>query len=579
MLTKNSLLVASCFLCVIAPVDTTADCTMSSIGICLPNVPDPLKISDTAKQAAGHVEQLGNSTLTTVSSAPNEIARTLQNAGGDTINMVEKAGGDIVHTTFKTADNFISSYTKAWKDVSEQAKRSFQDAVDAGKATLNFLKNQAESLEQARINANRRFQEGKYIDGMWHLGTDQMQASEENFGKAAQESSVINAAAQTAASVYGGPAGAAAYTAWATYRATGDADLALRAGLISAVTTQTGGSVAKMPSGTLGEVLKKSAMAGAAGGIAVAAAGGDEQAVKDAFLKSSGAVLIQAGSDKFSGEIKAYSSQAKDALETVQCISAKDIDCFSRTTYGRDLKDKAKLFVDKKTGELGINTEKLDPQQYVSMWKPLDPNSIEGKKAEIISKISKLPKMEAIPLMKNKWILTWALRPGTSLEHSKPAVVLTYVGDDVPFVSEVRYGTSMTYISSYSCPVPAIGFVRTLTTTKTEEGCDSIYRREGGISQVIWHSEHHPDSCDPKAQEHVAKLSGFGIECSPVLKERPTPIKSKGRVTVRVAPVPVEVMEDNPSEEDSELDSNRDTSSRPRQVVPIPVEPCGARCQ
>ncbi len=136
----------------------------------------------------------------------------------------------------------------------------------------------------------------KSVDAMWGLGTEPAKSGEANFFKATQESKVVNAAAAIAATAYGGPAGAAAYAAWSTYRQTGNADMALRAGLLAAVTSEVGSAVAQMPAGTTGEIIKKAAMAGAAGGISVAAAGGDEQAIKDGFLKSAGNVLIQGGS-------------------------------------------------------------------------------------------------------------------------------------------------------------------------------------------------------------------------------------------------------------------------------------------
>jgi hypothetical protein len=190
--------------------------------------------------------------------------------------------------------------------------------------------------------------------------------------KAAQESAVINAAAQTAAAVYGGPAGAAAYAAWYTYRATGDANLALKAGVLSALTS-AGGSVANTPSGTVVEVVKKAAVAGAVGGVATAAAGGDANAVKNAFLKSGSAVLVQGASD----QLEAYSPNAQNAFQTTQCISARDVDCLSNTTYVRDVT--GKILCDK-NDRPRIDNAKLDPKQYVGEWTGIDPNSIEAKK-------------------------------------------------------------------------------------------------------------------------------------------------------------------------------------------------------
>src|SRR5262245_22768232 len=174
-------------------------------------------------------------------------------------------------------------------------------------------------------------------------------------------------------------------------------------------------------------------MAGAAGGISVAAAGGDEQAIKNGFLKSAGAVLVQGGSDK----LKAYSPQARDAYDTVQCISARDVDCLSNTTWARDAR--GKILYDQ-NGKPRIDTSRLDPTQYVGKWTGLDAQSAEGKKSEFITQISKLPKMEAIPLLKNKWVLTWTLGKKQDIPYKAPTVVLTYVGEDAPFTSKVSYG-------------------------------------------------------------------------------------------------------------------------------------------
>ena len=378
------------------------------------------------------VEKFGDDTLTTFKNAGGDTLRTLQQAGGDTFATLQKAGDDSVETIYKAAGDTAVTYIKAWRDIGEQGKRSFDDAVDAGKAAGHYLENQAKAEMNAVEAAGKRLRDGKVIDSMWGLTTEPLQSTEENFAKATQESKVINAAAGTAAAVYGGPAGAAAYAAWSTYRSTGNADMALRAGVLAAVTSQMGSSVAQMPAGTTGEIIKKAAVAGAAGGISVAAAGGDEQAIKDGFLKSAGAVLVQGGSDK----LKAYSPAAKDAYDTVQCISARDVDCLSNTTWARDAK--GKLLYDK-DGKPKIDTSKLDPKQYIGKWTGFDPQSAEGKTNAFITQVSKLPKMEAIPILKNQWVLTWTLGKDQNVSNKVPSVVLTYVGENAPFTSTVKY--------------------------------------------------------------------------------------------------------------------------------------------
>jgi len=239
--------------------------------------------------------------------------------------------------------------------------------------------------------------------------------------------------AQALATAYGGPAGAAAYAAWYTYRATGDANLALKAGVFSIVTSYAGGSVANMPAGTAGEVLKKAAVTGAVAGIAAAAAGGDEKSVTDAVLTSGGAVLVQGASD----QLKAYSPKAENAIQTVQCISARDVDCLSNTTYAKDAK--GKLLYDKATGEPYIDPAKLDPKQYIGQWTGIDPNSAEGKMNQIVTTISKIPQTQSIPIGRNNWVVTSTLGQSNTLEYKKPAIVLTYVGPTPPFYSTVQY--------------------------------------------------------------------------------------------------------------------------------------------
>ncbi|MGO7979583.1 hypothetical protein ACC691_16915 [Rhizobium johnstonii] len=377
-------------------------------------------------------EKIGQEVFTTAKTAAGDTITTMQKAGDDTVKAVRKAGADAVETTNKAAADATATYTKAWRDVGEQTKRSFKDAVDAGKAAANFAKNQAEAHANDLERARKRVQDGKVVDSMWGLATEPAKSTEQNFAKATQESEVLNTAAATAAAAYGGPAGAAAYAAWSTYRRTGDADMALRAGILAGATSQLGGKVGKMPTGTAGEVLKKTAMAGAAGGIAVAAAGGDEQAIKDGFLKSAGAVLVQGGTER----LNAYSPAAADAYKTVQCISARDVDCLSNTTWAKDAK--GKILYDK-DGKPRIDTTALDPKQYVGEWTSIDPKSVQARKDEFIANTSKLPGMEAIPIMKNEWVLTWDIQMGQRVPHGRPTVVLTYVGKDPPFISKVVY--------------------------------------------------------------------------------------------------------------------------------------------
>lgn len=450
----------------------------------------------------------------TVKNTAGDVTRTATTAVGATVEATVKAGGDTVIAVVKAGDNASATYVKAWKDSSAQTQRSFNDLVDAGTAVKNFGLNQLRAqLDVAERNA-QRLRDGKVLDAMWGNSVEQLQASEANFAKATQESSLIAAAASSAATTYGGPGGAAAYAAWSTYRATGNAEQAFRAGLMAAAVSQAGGGVAEMPDGTMGEVLRKSAMAGAAGGIAMAAAGGDEEAIVNAFLKSSGAVIVQASND----EATAFSPNMNDAWKSAQCISARDVECLSQTTWVKDAK--GRILADAK-GEPLIDPKLIDPEEYIGKWSRIDPNSPAGKANAFVTSVSKLPKSGAIPLLKNRWVLTWTAGSCTGFGLGQPTVVLTYMGPKPPFTFDVRYGTDgrpVTPLASKSLPQAyfcSLGRIdRTIKVKKLSRGCDATYSRSDGIRQTVYHSDHFPNICAEEAAKFVIGLKSKGIKCT-----------------------------------------------------------------
>jgi hypothetical protein len=455
------------------------------------------------------VQQLGDDAL-----------KVVKKAGGDTVTELRKAGGEVITTTRSTVDDSIrtvtkagqdaaASYIKAWKDTDAQAKRSFQDAVDAGRAAAHFEESQLKGLFRTYDAAAKRLHDGKVIDAMWGIATEPLQASEQNFFKATQESSLINMAASSAAAIYGGPAGAAAYAAWQVYKETGDARMALRIGILAAATSAAGAQVSQMPSGTTSELFKKAAMTGAVGGIAVAAAGGDENAIKEGFLKSGGAVLIQGGQQR----LKAYSPTAKNAIETVQCVSARDVDCLSNTTWVRDSKGKA-LY--------DQAAQKLDPKQYVGTWSQWPKNSVNAVKQDFTAKVSELPTSNLIPVMKNRWVISWTLGTQSALQHGKPAVALTYVGDKAPFRSANAYGRKISVASLpnaavkadsrgiYQCTIQ--GERRSVIVNIHGTSCEANYQQKTG-TQVVWKSQIDPQVCAEKARKFVNHLRQIGLSC------------------------------------------------------------------
>lgn len=121
-------------------------------------------------------------------------------------------------------------------------------------------------------------------------------ASGNGADRVAQAFSLGNATSQLAESVYGGAPGGAAYAAWWAYRQPGATPAqAVAVGWLAG----TGIWAAQNDANGLGvtsQVSQRTSLAAALGGVAVAAAGGDDNALRGLFFETGAAVLVQDGS-------------------------------------------------------------------------------------------------------------------------------------------------------------------------------------------------------------------------------------------------------------------------------------------
>lgn len=143
-----------------------------------------------------------------------------------------------------------------------------------------------------------------------------------------------------------------------------------------------------MPADTLGAVAKKAAMTGAVGGLAVAASGGDTKESIDAFIKSGGAVLVQAGQSYVK---KNYSS-----------VGPSKLDAYCITAVGRKCADAQKWYERSK--------QRLDELSQAVTFAPTVKLTANGD-----------------------WAISWNKGAIEDPETDVPSVVLTYVGGGSPF--------------------------------------------------------------------------------------------------------------------------------------------------
>jgi hypothetical protein len=355
------------------------------------------------------------------------VGKTVEKAVQDTGKTVEKATQD----TGKTVE-------KATQDTGKTIEQAVHDVGKAGETIYTFGVREIEAIGKSVDAASKRMGEGKFVDAIWHLSTDQLKHTEENAGKAAQESNILRVTGQIAASVYGGPGAAAAYAAWLAYSETKDFGLALKVGLITgAAAYATAGTTKIIPGTDPGAIAEKTLLAGAIGGAAVAAAGGDKQAMQEGFLRSGGAVLVQSlyeaethhQLDGRASKGPAYCMAATDP--TAPCAPPKEA-----YELGRD----GKPILDR-DGQPRVDVRNTDPRApHVGTWaKPGEAPVIGTQETSaFMITVSKVPGMNAMALLHDDLSYQMAFDPVTKVWTIVPASVVTYYGTGSPAEDRIR---------------------------------------------------------------------------------------------------------------------------------------------
>ncbi len=316
---------------------------------------------------------------------------------------------------------------KAGRDFSAEAKRfggNVQDLVDA---LHEYAENEFKSTGTTLSNAERRLREGKVVDALWGLSVEPAQHTSDNAATAVMESEYLNTIAQVAATAYGGPAGAAAYAAWLTLKQTGNPELALKAGILSYATSAAFGKAGKMSSATLSDEAKKVAVTAAIGGLAVAAAGGDEVAIQQGFVKAGAMVLVKDGYKAYTkSDLDARSSKGDaycmTAVEKSDCSPPDD--AYTKDANGNRVVDMTK--VDPRVPHVGIMSGADEPHWYEERGAPM-------------TLVSRVPGMNAMALFHDQWMIQWG-DPNvfTTVGTIIPAVVLTYTGTGATYYEHLQ---------------------------------------------------------------------------------------------------------------------------------------------
>jgi hypothetical protein len=393
---------------------------------------NPVKvIQNVVREGTKAVQDVGK----TGEKAVQDVGKTGEKAVQDVGKTGEKAVQDIGKTGEKAVQDVGKTGEKALQDVGKTGEKAVQDVGAAGQTIGRFVERELRGVGDSLSNFERRIRDGKVVDAIWHLGTDQVKHTEANAAKSVQESNILNAVAQVAATAYGGPGGAAAYAAWYTYRATGDAEMAIRVALITGATSAGFNAAGKLPVNTASQITQKTIVTGAIGGLAVAAAGGDADAVRDGFLLSGGMVLIQTGYQK----VTDHQIDGRASRGEAYCMATVGAECSPpQGAYIRDAQGNIRF---DKGGNPLVDVTKTDPlRPHVGKWAKANETPLigTGERSASMTAVSRIPGTNAMALFHDQWAVSWDMNAFTSVTTIVPAVVLTYTGTGAPFFNRLE---------------------------------------------------------------------------------------------------------------------------------------------
>lgn len=346
--------------------------------------------------------------VTTVEKAIQDVGATVHKAFDDTIVNLNKAGNDIG-----------SNLGQAAEDSKAEAGRFGRELDATGAALAKAAQSQVTGLIKEAEVAADRVRQGKVVDAIWGAAIAPIQVAESSASEAVLESSYLRAVGQVAATSYGGPGGAAAYAAWLTYRQTGDPSLALRVGILTGATAAT-----NVGAGKISDVARRTVVTAAIGGTAVAAAGGNAEAVKRAFLQAGAMVVVQDGFERTTGgPLDGKSSSGK-----AYCISASSVNC-------TPLPPGASTGVDAK-GNFIVDMSKVDPAIPAVGLK--DHTALFQETNVVMTTVSRIPGMQAMAVFHDNWAIAWDMNSFATPATILPAIVLTYVGTGAPYFDTLQ---------------------------------------------------------------------------------------------------------------------------------------------
>lgn len=401
-----------------------------------------LTITAQAQFSLRKILKSGEKAVRNVSRSVEKGVQDINKTSGIAIHDLGKATGKAADDARRTIEKGLQDASResgrAGKNIVEETGRVGSNTVDIFKAIEKYTTTNINGTLEIAKSTEQRIREGKFLDAVFHAALDPLTVKEEAAFMATQQSKYLNTAAATAASVYGGPGGAAAYAAWQTYKVSGgNAELAFRAGIITGLTSSALKGVGEMNGIEIKDMVQKSVLAGTVGGLAIAASGGSEEDIKRGFILGGGMVLVQDLYQNYVG----HPLEASPATKDPYCISLNDPTCNTlRNAYytdsdGNQVFDASKL--DRNASHVGMGTTFDRNGKPIILEKGIKWYSASDQ-STLMRTVAKVPGMNAMGLFHDKFVVSWAISDNIGNQLTiYPAMLFTYLGTDGGIITKI----------------------------------------------------------------------------------------------------------------------------------------------
>lgn len=381
------------------------------------------------------LEEAHRDVVKTLEEAHRDTAKTMDKAYHDTGDAIEEAHRDTRNTVREAYRDYHKTMAKAANDSGKTIIKAVEDVGQAGESLYDFGIRELEAIDDHIENTAKRIGDGDIVGALWHLSVDPILATQENFAQATMESNIVQFAGQIVASSYGGPGGAAAYASWLAYNQTGDFGLAVRVGLITGAASWASAGIAEMPSDEIADIAQKTLLAGAVGGAAVAAAGGDSEMALRGFLASGSSMMLQSIYENQTTQ----KFDARPSEGPPYCMAATDVSlACAPEIYAYEWDENGRMMVE--DGKPKVDIRKTNPRRpHVGKWiSEVDKSSMAGETGTFMVTVSKFPGMNAMALQHDYLSVVYEFSPVADVWTIVPATVLTYYTTDAPTNNIIR---------------------------------------------------------------------------------------------------------------------------------------------